>query len=684
MNRYLYASLFGLGAFLFQLLSVLAPHISRINREILSSSTDELTGVTALKLSLPLFFYFLLGTCTHVAPMLLASRVHADLGVRGPHRIRKILSRRGSLSIVLLTTLALLGIANHTLFPRSLAFFHANLLLEQRASIFLTYGLSIISALSLGYWGVFLSGRRVQFLLTISSIFWITVWAWPHPQAIQVGTLRSQPDLIVIGIDSLRPDHLRSFGYSDPSPAPTIDKFVSDSVRFSQAYTPLARTFVAYSSILTGQYPTNHGARENLYPPELIKTSNSIAHALGRHGYTSLFAMDESRFANFDRDFGFDKVVSPPAGAVDFLVGTFLDTAGTNLLQLVPHADRLMPHIAGNRAASNIYQPHIHSKRLSRAINSLDHQRPWFLVSHFCMAHWPYARGESLMPPASPFEDSPGNYRQALSIADSQVTKLLSQLRTLGRLDNAIVVLLSDHGEGLGMSKDNWLILQADGRSIRTVNNGHGKPALDTSQSSVLLSFQRYRNGKPVWLGVEAHHTASLVDIAPTLFKLAKLEHPPERFDGEPLLEVSGHVISSAERSIFLESGLSGNSLQSKHVDEVEVANEFGHLYRTTADLRFELYPSGIPEQLRNKQRAIIRGGMGLSSNPDKFGEIGCWFKLNLDTRKGECLSPTTNDPTVRDLKPHLCRHFASDLQFHSEWCSFDVPRTSDSTAATP
>src|SRR5688572_29016661 len=127
-------------------------------------------------------------------------------------------------------------------------------------------------------------------------------------------------------------------------------------MRFTRAYTPQARTFVAYMGILTGRYPTRHKARENLYPRDLFDRGPTLAHRLREHGYATLFAIDDVRFANIDHSFGFDHVATPAVGILDFLLGTVYDTVGTNLFQLLPFADRAMPHVAGNRAAATIYR----------------------------------------------------------------------------------------------------------------------------------------------------------------------------------------------------------------------------------------------------------------------------------------------------------------------------------------
>ena len=74
---------------------------------------------------------------------------------------------------------------------------------------------------------------------------------------------------MIIGIDSLRNDlqvpRQRRGG------TPNIRRFLDDSRRFSDATTPLARTYPSWVSILTGRHPVTTNARYNLMPRRLVK-----------------------------------------------------------------------------------------------------------------------------------------------------------------------------------------------------------------------------------------------------------------------------------------------------------------------------------------------------------------------------------------------------------------------------
>lgn len=670
-RAYCYAFFVGGGVFVAQLLLAASSNLGRLTPKSTHLALQALAqGTASLDLALILLGYLLLGWLVHAAPMLLVARILIDLRARGPQVLRPLLHRKGMMSVALAATLMLMIIGNSSAFPLSVPFPNTDLLLSQTASPLLIYGLPLFFSATVAYWLLTLAGPRVRAisLMTSAGICW--AWIAPDLPSRPEISRGSQPDLIVIGVDSLRPDHLPEFNYPGPSATPTIDRVVEDSVLFSNAFTPQARTFVAYMSILTGRYPIHHRARENLYPARLVDSKSSIAHLLREQGYTTIMAMDESRFANFDRDYGFDIVASPPPGTVDFIAGSLLDTVGTNLFQLVPGARLLMPHTAGNRAASSIYVPYLHDARVADAIEAAPADKPMFLISHFCIAHSPYVRSsdDSGSTPY-PYADSPAKYRNALGVADQQVAHLLEHLRKNGRLKNAIVVLLSDHGEALGLEKDRWVINVPGQQRRSSTYHGHGTPALDESQSKVLLAFQRYRDGRPQWQSRVISEPAVLVDVAPTLLSIKEQGPLPDRtFDGQPLLTAAGESLVTGVRPIFLESGLSGASLQQATIDPRAVANEFSYLYEITPAQRFELLEAELPGQLAMKQRAVIVGRLGLSSWPTGFSEP-CWMKVDLDTREATCVPLSSSDPVVSSHKPLLCAHFSRDAVFRSQWC---------------
>ncbi len=97
------------------------------------------------------------------------------------------------------------------------------------------------------------------------------------------------PNIIFLGIDSLRPDYVTAEN------APNVHAFMDDAVHLQDAVTPLARTFPAWISVLTGKHPHTTGAYMNLLPREQIHAGTTLPQLLHEHGYRTYYSMDETR-----------------------------------------------------------------------------------------------------------------------------------------------------------------------------------------------------------------------------------------------------------------------------------------------------------------------------------------------------------------------------------------------------
>src|SRR5213593_1446585 len=69
------------------------------------------------------------------------------------------------------------------------------------------------------------------------------------------------PNVVVITIDTLRPDHLGCYGYKQIR-TPNIDALAADGVRFERAYTPVPVTLPSHTVIFTGTYPIRSGVHD--------------------------------------------------------------------------------------------------------------------------------------------------------------------------------------------------------------------------------------------------------------------------------------------------------------------------------------------------------------------------------------------------------------------------------------
>ncbi|HSP07423.1 MAG TPA: sulfatase-like hydrolase/transferase, partial [Acidobacteriota bacterium] len=92
----------------------------------------------------------------------------------------------------------------------------------------------------------------------------------------------SPPNVLLITIDTVRPDRLSCYGSSNPTP--NLDRIASEGVLFENAFCQVPLTFPSHTSILTGTYPIHHGVHQNGL--EILTHKDwVISRAFRQHGY---------------------------------------------------------------------------------------------------------------------------------------------------------------------------------------------------------------------------------------------------------------------------------------------------------------------------------------------------------------------------------------------------------------
>jgi arylsulfatase A-like enzyme len=238
---------------------------------------------------------------------------------------------------------------------------------------------------------------------------------------------KRRPNVIVYLIDTLRADHLGCYGYSKPTPA--IDAFAGDGTLFERAVAQSSWTRPATASILTGLPPRAHNAnrREDALPPSIP----TLGEALVAAGYETAGLVVN---ANVSAPFGFDR--------------------GFQTFELLLHEDGILG-ASGDRL-------------VDRAIEWLDQrssEKPFFLYLHTTDPHDPYGTtgfgGEGFGTvsflneldegrvelSSGDRERLVGLYDQDVAFADAQFGRFVGALKERGIYRDALIVLLSDHGE---------------------------------------------------------------------------------------------------------------------------------------------------------------------------------------------------------------------------------------------
>ncbi len=215
------------------------------------------------------------------------------------------------------------------------------------------------------------------------------------------------PAVVLISIDTLRADHLPAYGYSRVA-TPAIDALRRDGILFTSAYSHVPLTLPSHATLLTGLLPFENGVRDNA-GFRLAAGGSTIATILHARGFATGAAVS-SFVLRRDRglDAGFDLYD-------DAVSGPTKERAGAETVRALT---------AWARGAGG---------------------RPLFLFLHLYEPHAPYTPPE---PYRTAYAAVP--YDGEIAAADAAVGELIGFLRGAGLYDRAAIVLLSDHGEGLG------------------------------------------------------------------------------------------------------------------------------------------------------------------------------------------------------------------------------------------
>lgn len=505
----------------------------------------------------------------------------------------------------------------------------------------------------------------------------ISAWQWaerdpatPYPND------PSRPHVILVGVDGWRADTMPQWG-GEPGRMPFTEDLINQSAYFGEALTPHARSFPAWWTILTGQNPPTHGARFNLIDESLISRAD-LPIQLGKHGYHRIFAIDERRFAPIHESHGFDHIIGPATGAADFLVGGLNDTPLGNLLVNTALGRWLFPFSHANRAVDETYRPETFDDLLERGLEKAP-RKPLFLATHFELPHWPYtwADGPDDRYLPHPLGVDFGRYLETLERVDKQIESLFETLDRLGILKNALVVILSDHGESFPLEDRTWH--HPSREATFTPPRGHGTSILDLTQSRVPVAFK--------WLGRDSFPSGSrpgrisLADIYPTIAELLDIQ-PGHALDGQSLVApLTSRENALQEQTIPMETGLTLGGLVSGTISPQRLLGQAFGYYRIKPDGLVQFRPELTDTVLFDKRRGVVRDG--LIAVPFAVGAeqpVIAWRIANLETREyWDEIAPISAESPYKSLVEDFCRLFANDLKYLPEAvCTDNLEPTSN------
>ncbi len=264
------------------------------------------------------------------------------------------------------------------------------------------------------------------------------------------------PPIVIVSIDTLRPDRLSGGG--DPSPtSPEIDRLLREGTFFVDATTPSPGSAPSHASLLTSRYPVSHGVFTNF--TVLDDQVETLSETLAARGYrTAGFVTNTFLGRRFGFDQGFDVYVE--SGMVERVEHPSPCVLARSLA-IVQILDRVRVRTRPG------YDPSFETM-----LRFLDEEaEPLFLFVHIMDVHSPYApprpwgprfgaRPEGVAHTGAPgardrrrnrfgWRPSEEAYSAEIRFADEKIGRLRRALERRGLLERAIVVLSSDHGENL-------------------------------------------------------------------------------------------------------------------------------------------------------------------------------------------------------------------------------------------
>jgi arylsulfatase A-like enzyme/tetratricopeptide (TPR) repeat protein len=306
--------------------------------------------------------------------------------------------------------------------------------------------------------------------------------------------------VVVISVDTLRADHLPAYGYKGVE-TPNLDALRADSVLFVNAYSHVPLTLPSHVSLFTGLLPPQNGVRDNL-GYSLGPGPATIASALKAAGYATGGAVSSvvlSHATGVSRGFDFWE---------DDVEPTKVNQSLSRVQRAGDETERLLADWIGSHQKGRV-----------------------FAFLHLFEPHAPYEPPE---PYRSRYASRP--YDGEIARADEIVGRLVAFLKERGLYEKALVVFLSDHGEGL---------------------NDHGE-----DEHGVLLYreeihvplFVKFPGARRA--GESVASPVALTDVFPTIAEVAGVA-PPAGLAGRSLtlaLAEKGGAAASEPRRVYSET----------------------------------------------------------------------------------------------------------------------------------
>jgi hypothetical protein len=629
---------------------------------LVSPDTVDMKRFQQAILSSPGFWFDLLYFVLSLLLVHLAWCVLLWLFSAGWLRCVKSKSRQGWLVALLIFLISFLYILiwSGRSYPNMVSGFlrHSSWLLSDTLFYLLSFLIILSAVVSISLLMTSLSrfGKKTTLSLgVVCAAIWFGYGVYSGQSLASNGGVADRPNIFIIGIDSLRPDETGFFG-SEGGLTPNVDEFLENSQVYESAYTPYARTFPAWMSVLTGLEPVKHKGRFNLINHKYLDKKISLGHQLQVEGYHTVYAFDERRFNSMDETFGYDAVVGPKHGAWSF-VASGVDHPIINLLCNTVFGKYLFPGIYLNRGRHGNYDPEKYNQAIIDELTAVKDE-PIFLTAHFLLPHWPWTSRDieelkNYPTPKVPMADSLFRYRMMLKQADRQFGAFMSELEKNGMLENSYVFLISDHGDGFSLEVDDLTPGVASNAVLETNTSGHATNVFNLGQYQVIMAARSYGNDD--FLREVKSELSSLMDIYPTIIDLI----------AAPLLgDIDGVSFFSKkreERELFLETGFSILELKEDEIDMEDVIKNGISAYTVNRQGKLVIKEDYYDLILSSKHRAIMDGDWMLAMVPSMAKYL---VLVNRKEKKWWPVDLYEGDKDWGSMLYAMCEHYKHDVGF--------------------
>ena len=418
------------------------------------------------------------------------------------------------------------------------------------------------------------------------------------------------PNVVVITIDTLRPDHLGCYGDKQIR-TPNIDSLATDGTRFERAYTSVPVTLPSHTVIFTGTYPMLSGMHD-FAANKLNPSQPTLASVLKERGYTTGAVIGS---AVLDSRFGLNR-------GFDFYYDHFdFSRLQESNLDEMERPGNAVADVALDWLAKN-------------------DQKKFFLWMHLYDPHYPYR------PPAPysvEYKDRP--YDGEIAFADAQVGRLMRFLKDKGLYKNTVIVLTGDHGESLGEHGE-----KTHGFFIYNA----------TLHVPLIFHLPGASTAKTV------PELVNLADLMPTILNVLKIG-VPSQVQGQNLLPLMTEK-ENESRSLYAETFLPRLHFNWSELRSVETANyhfidapkpELYDLSKDPGETQ-NLYTQkkAVAEEMRAKLSALIRRYSAGQELAEKTGLDPALMErlksLGYAGFSGGGGSPTITDRTLPDPKDRI------------------------------